>query len=339
MKPAKRVNGKPQSFPAKINTGGLIMISAATYNRNALGKIWDLRQLPEKFPGYRILLQGDPDQTLSIEPDNVDHIDWIAFSEAVQDFQAQESIVPQDAKLGPATLRQLQECLGGPPAPAGILTQLGDMIFRPATVPLCSPPGPPLVGRTPEERSLCTLWNNYGAAIYQQAQDCQLPVETALAVFCVESKIAYNPATGLVIIRFEPAVFKRQAGQSVSYSRGGQQHEWQNLAQAYEVDAEAALLSTSYGLPQLMGFNWQVTPHPSVAAMVLAFQDSCVEQVAGFFGFVENNGLVQYIANADWRGFTKRYNGPGNVDDYSGKLISALKVVNALQKSGAKFVV
>jgi hypothetical protein len=88
-----------------------------------------------------------------------------------------------------------------------------------------------------------------------------------------------------------------------------------------------------------MGFNWQVTSHPDVRAMVLAFQDSCVEQVAGFFGFVEKNGLVRYIANADWRGFTRRYNGPGNVDDYSGKLIRALKVVSAMQANGARFVV
>ena len=195
------------------------------------------------------------------------------------------------------------------------------------------------MGRTPEERRVATLWNRYGAAIYRQAQVCRLPVETALAVFYVESKTAYDPKTGLVIIRFEPHIFRRQAGQEVSFCRGGQPHEWQNLAQAFGLDQDAALLSTSYGLPQLMGFNWQVTRHPGVKAMVLAFQDSCEEQVAGFFNFVEQNGLTGYILNADWRAFTRRYNGPGNVEAYAGGLIRALKVVNSLKEDGARLAV
>jgi hypothetical protein len=88
-----------------------------------------------------------------------------------------------------------------------------------------------------------------------------------------------------------------------------------------------------------MGFNWQVTKHPGVREMVLAFQRSCEEQVAGFFGFVDHNHLVDYIIRKDWRAFTRRYNGPGNVEDYSGKLVRALKVVNALQQDGSRFEV
>jgi hypothetical protein len=299
------------------------MTSAADYNENALGKIWGRHDLPEGFPGAQIL-EGD-------------QVDWEAFSRAVGDFQAREGIVPQDAKLGPGTLRRLQACYGAPDSP-GILMRLGDLAFRPAAVPESPPPGPPLVGRTPAENSLCSLWNRYGAAIFSQAQAYGLPVETALAVFFVESGTAYDPRTGLVIIRFEPAVFRRKTGEEVSFSRGGQSDEWQNLTRAYEVEAEAALWSTSYGLPQLMGFNWQVTRQQSLTDMVLAFQNSCVEQVAGFFGFVENNGLVRFIKNADWREFTRRYNGPGNVTAYSSRLINALNVAHSLKDAGARFV-
>jgi hypothetical protein len=319
----------------------MLMVSAATYNRQALGKIWSLPDLPEAFPGYRILLQGDLDHDLSLNPDELDRIDWIAFSQAVEDFQAQAKLAPRDAKLGPITLRQLREAYGVAPAPASdeILKRLGEMEFRPATVPVSQPPGPPLVGRTPEERSVATLWNRYGAAIYRQSQACRLPAETALAVFYVESKMAYDPKTGLVIIRFEPHIFRRKSGQEVSFSRGGQANEWQNLTQAFDLDQDAALLSTSYGLPQLMGFNWQVTRHPGVRAMVLAFQDSCEEQVAGFFNFVAQNGLTPYILNADWRDFSRRYNGPGNVEAYAGGLIRALKVVHRLKQDGASLAV
>lgn len=314
------------------------MTSAAAYNQNALGQIWGIHDLPADFPGYQILLKGGLDQNSDNDSLDGNQVDWNAFSEAVGDFQAKEGIVPQDAKLGSVTLKRLQACYGGAPAASGILASLGDLVFRPAAVPVSPPPGPPLAGRTAAENSICSLWNRYGAAISGQAQAHGLPVETALAVFFVESGTAYDPQTGLVIIRFEPAVFQRKAGRAVSYSRGGQRNEWQNLGRAYDVDAEAALLSTSYGLPQLMGFNWQVTRHQSLEEMVLAFQDSCVEQVAGFFGFVKENGLVKFILNADWREFTRRYNGPGNVDAYSGKLIRALAVAQALKAGGARFV-
>ena len=314
------------------------MTSAATYNRDALGKIWNLHDLPVEWPGYQILLKGDLDQDLAIEPEELDEIDWIAFSETVGDFQERQGMALPDAKLGPVTLQRLREFYAMTPPRADVLKKLGDLEFRPAAMPVSEPSGPPLVGRNSEERAVCNLWNRYGSVIHQQAQTYHLPVEATLAVFYVESKMAYDPQTGLVIIRFEPAVFQKKSGESVTYSRGGQQDEWQNLTRAYEVDAEAALLSTSYGLPQLMGFNWQVTRHPSVRAMVLAFQDSCVEQVAGFFGFVEKNGLVNYILNADWRRFTRGYNGAGNVDEYSGKLIRALKIVNSMKADGAQFV-
>jgi hypothetical protein len=315
------------------------MVSAATYNRQAWGKIWNLPDLPEECPVYEILLRGDLDGDLTLEPDELDKIDWMAFSEAVGDFQERKGLAPRDAKLGPVTLRRLRESYGVAPARSEVLTRLGEMEFRPAAVPVSEPPGPPLAGRTPEERSVASLWNRYGAAIYRQAQANRLPVETALAVFCVESNLAYDPRTGLVIIRFEPHIFRRKAGQEIAFRRGGQPAEWRNLSQAFALDADAALLSTSYGLPQLMGFNWQVTRHPDVQAMVLAFQDSCEEQVAGFFNFVEQNSLNRYILNADWRGFTRRYNGPGNVDVYSGRLIRALKVVKTLKEDGARLVV
>lgn len=88
-----------------------------------------------------------------------------------------------------------------------------------------------------------------------------------------------------------------------------------------------------------MGFNTWVTRFKSAREMVLAFQDSCTEQVAGFFGFVTKNRLERYIVDRDWRSFARRYNGPANVDDYSCKLNRAMKVIVSLQQDGAKFQV
>jgi hypothetical protein len=314
------------------------MTSASTYNRVAIGRIWNLTDLPAEWLGYRILLRGDLDNDLTIDEEELDEIDWIAFSEAVGDFQELAEVQPHDSKLGRITLRRLREHYDLSSSRPEVLKKLGGMEFRPAETPVSVPSGPLLVGRTCEQRSICNLWNKYGKAVYEQSQNYQLPIETALAVFFVESKSAYDPATGLVIIRFEPHVFRRKSNVQVPYRRGSQREEWQNLERAHVWNAAAALLSCSYGLPQLMGFNWYVTKHQNVQEMVLAFQRSCVEQVEGFFNFVEKNRLIGKILNEDWRGFTRRYNGPSNVDVYSGRLIRALKVINTLKQDGAEFV-
>jgi hypothetical protein len=313
------------------------MLSAAVYNRQALGKIWNLQDLPKDYPGYQILLQADLNGDLAIGPAELDRIDWLAFSQAVEDFQQQQGLAAQDAKLGPLTLRRLRQCYGLTPDRPDVLQKLGELTFRPASVPVSEPAGPPLTGRTPAENRVCDLWNHYGAAIYRQARAYRLPVVAALAVFAVESQTAYDPRTGLVIIRFEPHIFRQQAERDVLYSRGGQEHEWLNLARAHDLDPQAALLSTSWGLPQLMGFNWRLTRYPSVQAMVLAFQDSCEAQVAGFFEFMAKNGLGGYVLTGDWQGFARRYNGPGQVAAYAARLISALMAVNSLQENGARF--
>lgn len=311
------------------------MISAPTYNRTKIGVLWNLADLPVEWPGYAILLKGDLDQDVEIDPNEIDAIDWIAFSEAVTAFQTEAKITDVDGKLGPATSRELQKFYGF--ERPNQLRKLGDLAFAPAEKPTSPPQHPAPSGVTPDERRVCSLWNNYGGKLSRDAADKDVPARTALAVFSVESGSAYDAASGLLIIRYEPHVFRKKSGKNVPAQRSNQRAEWQNFERAYAVDPNAALLSCSYGLPQLMGFNWKVTRHPDVRSMVLAFQNSCEEQIAGFFGFVEANHLLSSIKNQDWRSFTSRYNGPGNVDEYSGRLIRALKVVDSLEQDGARF--
>ncbi len=312
------------------------MASPATYNRNAVGRHWHLGDIPFEWQGYGILLKGDLDRDLILDERELDGIDWIAFSEAVEDFQRAADVAVVDGKLGPDTLRYLRNRYALPSQ--DVLMKVGDdLVFRPSKVPVSEPPGPEIVGRTAEERRICRLWNRYGKAIGNQALAAGLSTETALAVFSVESGRAYDPATGLLIIRYEPHIFKRRSGLDVPWKRGGQRQEWLGFARAYEADGEAALESCSYGLPQLMGFNWRVTDHSNPREMVLAFQRSCEEQIAGFFGFVKARNLLRFIKAEDWRAFTRTYNGPGNVDVYSGRLIRALKVIDSLKADGAAF--
>jgi hypothetical protein len=312
------------------------MSSPATYNRNAVGKHWHIIDIPSEWQGYPILLKGDLDSNQILDERELDSIDWIAFSEAVEDFQKMTGIALTDGKLGPKTLKHLQDQYALPSQ--DVLMKVGDdLVFKPSETPVSEPPGSEITGRNAEEKRICRLWNRYGKAIGRQALANGLSTDSALAVFSVESGSAYDPATGLLIIRYEPHIFTRRSGRDVPWKRGGQRQEWRSFSRAYDVDKEAALSSCSYGLPQLMGFNWRVTEHTSPKAMVLAFQRSCEEQIAGFFGFVEANNLLRYIKAANWRAFTRAYNGPGNVDIYSGRLIRALKVIDSLKADGASF--
>jgi hypothetical protein len=214
-----------------------------------------------------------------------------------------------------------------------VLKTIGSLIFRKAAAPT-APPAIKLNGRN----DIANLWNNYGGEIARQAALNGIPTETALAVFSIEAAAgAYDAATGLITIRFEDRVFSKRSGLTCFARRGGQKAEWENLERNAALNFQAAIESTSWGLPQLMGFNYDVTPYPTSMAMVEAFQTSVVDQIKGFFQYVSKRGLIPYVHAQDWRGFTRLYNGKGNVDAYSAKLINALASVKAYKNAGAKF--
>jgi hypothetical protein len=168
--------------------------------------------------------------------------------------------------------------------------------------------------------AVARLWNNYGGAILERATASQVEPAVALAIFAVESKRAYDPTTGLVIVRFEPKVFLRFSGRLVTSDHSSQLAEWQAIEEAYAIDQKAALASASYGLPQLMGFNFGVTSHHDARSLLLAFQRSAREQVAGFFGFVEANKLVDEARDRRFVDFARRYNGIGKEELYGAKM-------------------
>ncbi len=314
------------------------MASAAAYNRGAIGKLWNLADLPPEWAGYHILLNGDLDSDLVIDDEELDEIDWIGFSDAVADFQLQFGIAEVDGKLGPSTLKRLRQAFALAGSLPAVVKRMGDLTLRRPKTPFAEPAGPPLTGRNAEERAVCNTWNRFGGAIGTEARARSIPARVALAVFFVESSgKAHDPATQLVVVRFEPHVFRRRSGRSVAFSHDSQADEWASLERAYALDKRAALASASYGLPQLMGFNAGITAHGNARELLLAFQDSCVEQVRGFFDFVEANALTQVAKREDWETFTSRYNGPGNVAVYSARLRRAIKVIDTLIEDGANF--
>jgi peptidoglycan hydrolase-like protein with peptidoglycan-binding domain len=297
-------------------------VDAKTYNRTRFGIGYTLRQLPERWEGAEGLRAFDVEGDVELSERELRRVDWAEFTAAVRRFQQSQGFAAADldGKLGPRTLRALAAAF--PASAAGVVLRLGDLDLPAATEPLAPAPPDRVVGETgtAERKAVARLWNSYGSAIVDGAGAADIAPEVALAIFAVESKRAYDPTTGLVIVRFEPKVFLRRSGRLVTADHASQLSEWRSLEKAYALDPIAALESASYGLPQLMGFNFRVTVHPDARSLLLAFQRSAREQVAGFFGFVTANRLAPLARRADFVGFARRYNGIGKEQLYAAKI-------------------
>jgi hypothetical protein len=136
----------------------------------------------------------------------------------------------------------------------------------------------------------------------------------AMAILQVESN-GSGFQNGRLVIRFEPGVFKKYYGlvlPSMSFPDGysSQDRAWARLEAASEIDKDAALLSTSYGSSQIMGFNYKVLGYPSVEAMWLAFNQSEDAHVFGLFKFLENyKNLLSSTRAKDFYAIAATYNG------------------------------
>ena len=92
------------------------------------------------------------------------------------------------------------------------------------------------------------------------------------------------------------------------YYGGIREHE--RLGKAREIHKEAADASTSWGMFQVMGFNYAMCGYGSVEEMV---KDMCAgedKQLEAFARFVKFAKLQSCLEQKDWAGFARRYNGP-----------------------------
>ena len=106
----------------------------------------------------------------------------------------------------------------------------------------------------------------------------------------------------------------------------GVEHEWTRFQEASDVNPQAAALSASYGLFQIMGFNYHIiTGYNSAEDMIDAFSESEKNQLMAFCKFVQaSNGLLKAIRSGDWLSFALLYNGPAQ-KGYDTKLAQAVK--------------
>ena len=98
---------------------------------------------------------------------------------------------------------------------------------------------------------------------------------------------------------------------------------WQQFDEAAALDEGAAIQATSWGAFQLMGFHYKNLGYASPQAM-RADMDTEQGQLSAFVRFIKADPvLLDALRRQDWQSFAGRYNGPGQIDVYSGRMARA----------------
>ncbi len=96
----------------------------------------------------------------------------------------------------------------------------------------------------------------------------------------------------------------------------GKAKEYTRLEKAKNVGTqseilEAALASCSWGMFQIMGFNYHLTDTFDVLDYVVKSRRSEAEHLTAFGHFIENTNLLKPLREKDWTTFARGYNGSG----------------------------
>lgn len=177
------------------------------------------------------------------------------------------------------------------------------------------------------------------ADIEAAADSLALSTAHVKAVISVESSGSGFLKSGRPKLLFEAHHFSRLTGRrfdgdhpEISCRRWnrdlyvGGEAEYERLRRAIALDETAALQSASWGLFQVMGFNFQACRFRSVFDFVDAHVESEAKQLEAALGFIRSKGLVRALIERDWAGFARVYNGPSfKKNRYDEKLASAYR--------------
>lgn len=93
------------------------------------------------------------------------------------------------------------------------------------------------------------------------------------------------------------------------YYKGGIE-EYDRLNRAKRIHKIAALCSASWGMFQIMGFNYALCGYKDVESYVEEMCKGEQEQLDAFVHFLINSELIPYLNMKDWAEFANKYNGP-----------------------------
>lgn len=98
-----------------------------------------------------------------------------------------------------------------------------------------------------------------------------------------------------------------------------------------DIDKDAAIMSCSWGVGQVMGVHWRKLEFASPAAFHTFVMSGLRNQIEVMVRFIEENGLLDELQRRDWAGFARIYNGPRYKDNaYDVKMAKAYAVYNGV---------
>lgn len=100
--------------------------------------------------------------------------------------------------------------------------------------------------------------------------------------------------------------------------------EYHRLEQAMKLDGGAALQSASWGIGQVMGFNYGVAGFASIDAMVTDMVRDENAQLLAVANFIKGNNLAGALQLQNWVSFARGYNGQDfKKNEYDTRLAAA----------------
>ncbi|WP_164736540.1 N-acetylmuramidase domain-containing protein [Pararhodobacter zhoushanensis] len=154
------------------------------------------------------------------------------------------------------------------------------------------------------------------------------------AVWGVEAAGRHFLADGSVVRRFEPHHFPREHWERIGFFPRAGEAAWRASVRlstetmfqsAAAIDQTAAMAASSWGAPQIMGFNCRSAGFDTAEAMVSHMAVSAAHQLGAFVQLVEGWGLDSALRAQDWTTFAARYNGSGQVPVYAARIEAAYR--------------
>lgn len=157
------------------------------------------------------------------------------------------------------------------------------------------------------------------AGLSSAAKLLGVSVAAIKAVIAVETAGGGFLADGRPKILFERHVFHRLTGGVHDANRAGisnrapggyNEDSYRKYYVALQLAPEAAVDSCSWGLGQIMGFNWPHTGEKSRYGFLAAMHHNEDVQLMLMAAYIANVGLADELRAKNWAGFAKGYNGP-----------------------------
>ncbi len=91
----------------------------------------------------------------------------------------------------------------------------------------------------------------------------------------------------------------------------GGEKEWTRLEQARQINVKYANYAASWGMFQVMGFNYKTCGCKTINEFVEKMCASQEQQLLLTLNFLKNSNLIVPLQKRQWATFAKGYNGPG----------------------------